>query len=676
MKLDQTIRRRLNSQPVVSLLGTLVLGVATTRCAVTERDFSDFDGGDLGGAGSGDGDGDGSGDGDGDGDGDIGDGDTGDGDGDGDTGDGDMGDGDGDGDISGTGGTTNDGCDPYFEREGGDPDADCVCIEGHTGTDCTDCDDGYQDNDDDGSCQPGCGDDTCSMNGTCDDGTGTPVCTCEGLNAGDDCSRCTSGYERVMSGDCVWVGGIIQNGTFVDESIWLQSGDADINTAVGAGRLSPDAQCTGGRLSQEIELPDFGAGPPLILNLTAWAPSGFDGSSVSARVGDIFYDLSVTFGTPADTSVPNNSFCIGPGSLGGTALFEITPGSLNPSCFYDSTLIDFIEIVQDLDGVCATNTEIQNTSFNDTSAWTLSGNASIVGGNLELDNPNQCAGIPTARQALAVPTTAQVPGSAISVTYETGDGGSCAGGTSCSDQLRVAFEHAGGLGRQDFGAFRNQTGAPVTSTTCVPLSWRGTNSVLVLRNERGGCTAAYTYDSEVESVEMVDIPECVLVSGIKDGGFEAAGDPTIAWTYNHVDLPAASDFVKVTDMTAPEGMSHLVFGMTTTCSYPTIRTDFITPAATAEEKAAVVFQYRLPTPSQSGVTFNVCTEAGCQPLPEVDDWTEQVVCIDPYEMGEGFMNFLEFQGSATNGGGSCQVAIPLQAVEIDDIRVTTHASCN
>ena len=71
---------------------------------------------------------------------------------------------------------------------------ECICDEGYAGAECGECDDGYQDNDDDGTCQESCAGNDCSGGGTCDDASGAAVCSCEGLRAGEQCERCTAGY--------------------------------------------------------------------------------------------------------------------------------------------------------------------------------------------------------------------------------------------------------------------------------------------------------------------------------------------------------------------------------------------------------------------------------------------------------------------------------------------------
>ena len=87
--------------------------------------------------------------------------------------------------------------------EGGS--AKCVCDEDHAGATCTDCQEDLQDNDGDGECAPTCGSAglACGPHGTCSDADGTAGCECAAGYAGDDCSACAAGLQdNDGDGDC------------------------------------------------------------------------------------------------------------------------------------------------------------------------------------------------------------------------------------------------------------------------------------------------------------------------------------------------------------------------------------------------------------------------------------------------------------------------------------------
>lgn len=80
----------------------------------------------------------------------------------------------------------------------------CACDEGYTGGACELCDDGYQDNDDDGLCAPACASDTCDAPHVCADASGAAACVCPEGYAGEDCETCAEGYFSDGNGGCAF----------------------------------------------------------------------------------------------------------------------------------------------------------------------------------------------------------------------------------------------------------------------------------------------------------------------------------------------------------------------------------------------------------------------------------------------------------------------------------------
>ena len=76
-------------------------------------------------------------------------------------------------------------------------EAACTCLQGHVGVECEACAGGWQDNDGDGSCQPGCvkaGVD-CGEHGTCSDAAGLSSCICAEGYTGAACETCALGWQ-------------------------------------------------------------------------------------------------------------------------------------------------------------------------------------------------------------------------------------------------------------------------------------------------------------------------------------------------------------------------------------------------------------------------------------------------------------------------------------------------
>ena len=132
----------------------------------------------------------------------------------------------------------------------------CVCDTGYAGNDCQSCDDGWQDNNGDGVCELDCATNDCSGHGSCDDGTGEPTCLCDPGFVGAECAECDEGLQDndddgVCEADC----GAVEctNGTCDDSSGLAECGcDAgfkgpDCDTlACGDGVLDDGEACDDG----------------------------------------------------------------------------------------------------------------------------------------------------------------------------------------------------------------------------------------------------------------------------------------------------------------------------------------------------------------------------------------------------------------------------------------------
>ena len=86
-------------------------------------------------------------------------------------------------------------CGDYGSCSDASGTAVCICDTGYTGANCSDCAPGYHDEGgdcvEDTTCQPN----SCNNHGTCDDTSGSPVCTCDTGYAGATCDQCDIGYQ-------------------------------------------------------------------------------------------------------------------------------------------------------------------------------------------------------------------------------------------------------------------------------------------------------------------------------------------------------------------------------------------------------------------------------------------------------------------------------------------------
>ncbi|MBX3131292.1 MAG: hypothetical protein KF718_31520 [Polyangiaceae bacterium] len=82
----------------------------------------------------------------------------------------------------------------------------CQCFPAYTGPTCAQCAEGYQDNDEDGTCAEACGHPSsnveCEAPLVCDDSTGTAACGCPSGTTGASCELCLPGHARRGDGFC------------------------------------------------------------------------------------------------------------------------------------------------------------------------------------------------------------------------------------------------------------------------------------------------------------------------------------------------------------------------------------------------------------------------------------------------------------------------------------------
>jgi beta-lactamase superfamily II metal-dependent hydrolase len=145
----------------------------------------------------------------------------------------------------------------------------CKCDEGYTGGSCQHCTNGYQDNDDNGSCRPTCAaaDLDCGDHGQCQDSSGTAACQCDLGYAGYECESCAAGFH--LEGD-----------QCVPDSAWCGNGRVDgyeecepLDDGACPGRCSAQCACpsVAPRDRLEIHMIDVGQADAILVI----SPDGF-----------------------------------------------------------------------------------------------------------------------------------------------------------------------------------------------------------------------------------------------------------------------------------------------------------------------------------------------------------------------------------------------------------------
>ncbi len=501
------------------------------------------------------------------------------------------------------------------------------------------------------------------------------MCACPGLRAGDECERCSKGFDLLSNESCAFIGGIVENGNFADDSAWTLTRDAEIKTTTKVGVITEDALCTGGNITQTVELPSATGTPPLVLRFKAWTNSS-DPTALAVRIGEVTHQAVLAGSAPAQA---NNVLCLGAGSLSGQRELSFGPGMLPGTCPDGDISVDDVEIVVDEDDTCASSDGIVAGAFDVSTGWELR-NATISGGQLHLAASNQCSlsdGLPRALQPIRVPTLEQNAGAAIALKYQTGDsnGTSVCGSGSCKEHVYVSFRSSSSSNPILIGDFQSESAT--AGVACIPPHLRGAAGVLQINVGRGfpssGCSAVYSYGSIVEDIAFIDEPACRVQDGIMDGTFEQNSAPNhlLGWKYT----TANSSFQKeLENASAPQGDNNMLFGNAEACLGASIQTPFVIPVTQGDRRAAVTFQYQMPTPSQEGLAFEVCTSLGCSALSPSSNFRKHVLCVDPYAIGGGLADELLLRPK-NDGTAVCDAGGTVNVIRADDIRVGTDPSC-
>lgn len=226
------------------------------------------------------------------------------------------------------------------------------------------------------------------------------------------------------------------------------------------------------------------------------------------------------------------------------------------------------------------------------------------------------------------------------------------------------------------GAFQSEN-ATTTGVACIPPHLRGAAGDLQINVGRGfpdsGCSAVYSYGSVVEDITLIDEPACRVENGIMDGGFEQDTAPNhlLGWTYQTNNSSFQKEHENVS---APQGTNNMLFGSDEACLGASIRTPFVIPVVEGDQRAAVTFQYQMPTPSKEGLAFEVCTSLGCSAIAPSSSFRKHVVCVDPFAIGGGLAEELVFR-PINEGVATCDAGGTVNVIRADDIQVGTDSSC-
>ncbi len=528
----------------------------------------------------------------------------------------------------------------------------------------------------DGVCDPSTSECVgCLTDSNCGDG----VCyqatqECVGCLSDEDCT--TGQYCDATTSECVDAKTDFADGGFMSGAPWDASGAATVDTGAtgnadaGVAYFTPTAVCEGGSVTQPLDLWFVSADGPHEVTLNVDVEEAVD-SFANERGA-----AAVTFGSFKQAlselyywgGFSAQSLCLGERAYQiGTAIgFS---GAASNECSYSSAPYDGVSPFA-IDNVaiaaapsCPAIGEVINGDFEagDT-GWT------------KYSNTNSSATIDTSSGDWAA--TLGVTNVCAS-SYLTGQLSPPLASTLPNPALELSVNGSVGY---ELGVSMNQfsaltelkgTGAEETTRICLAGWAQGISTDLrfYLTGGSGTCATANVQNFTLDDLSFVSAPECTGSEYLADGGFEVSTNAGFAsgWQFDSRanNMANANAVIEVNAGAANTGNASLSLTAAQRCSSASANATYLVPEAVGTNGPAIKFSYTFG--SGSITTARVANDV----LSPAASYTQHVTCIDPGLIGATQSLSVYLSG----GSGTCAETYTAENLRIDDIEVTTDASC-
>jgi len=507
---------------------------------------------------------------------------------------------------------------------------------------------------------------TCAAHEQCDDSSGPAKCTC------------AVGYSSASAGaPCAFSGGPLdptfQNmptaewknvgATTIDPTGMIGTGQLDL----GYGDMDHASICTThGKIHQSFDMPSVAlAEPPQLklsaaLNCTYCGEDDQSGGQLAVGFGEGFALASLSYSLQMFTEI---DVCLGERAYGtGVDLSFSSAYQDSQSIFCSDTAfelyIDHASIEPST--TCPAAGTVLNGNFEATGGWTAQGMASVkpnvgVGGSTAGQLVQMVSGDYAFLSGTMSSPYQSLPQAALTFTYNGTNG-------------LTMNAMIGSQGAVDTATVTG-TSTFETATICVPEWAKGIPNVLSFELANPGPTTGGS-NFVVDNITFSTDTRCPMVANIIDGGFERT-DPGSGWAiysdnaeYGYTEYTTASANVH-------GGTQALDISLDGPCAYPSAETTVTIPDPVGTAGPAVKFWYKTD-PYANGAEFSAYVGEQSVSLPAVSVWTQQTLCLDPWQPGRGAN--LELQGS-NSVGGTCATYFNAVNGYFDDVTVTTDATC-
>ena len=467
----------------------------------------------------------------------------------------------------------------------------------------------------------------------------------------------------------------VSDPSFATTTAW-SAGDEVVITP-GAATFSLPAICDHRSVTQTVPTPALSCARPLVMTVDVTL-NDLDRVNFVFGFGGRWY-------AQLFAGIPRWSFCLGASAFDGTQTLAFgsainqgvcpaEPGATN------SITIQRLSIAEDVQGTCPVPGIVSNGDFEHGEAsWTLlpgegvaelapgRGEGASVGARIATDRPCE---VPEIHGILSLPTSAMVPNPALRI-WSSGSSDAVASvrmGPRPPDYL---------LGETFLQGHDN----PSVANVCIPRWAQGTAQPLELAfaptEYTESCPTPRARELIFDGLSFVSDPACTADANLFDPGFEQVVTSSSAapfWALQRYTDNPRSDVQLVDDpTTAHTGRVAARFTGSTPCPVVSLSGGVTVPGADGASGPALKFWYDASATTHLALDVSLGALSAPVALATTTRWTQVTACLDPRLATRP--DLLTFSLVSADGGGTCSDAFPMETIQLDDVELTTDATC-
>jgi hypothetical protein len=469
----------------------------------------------------------------------------------------------------------------------------------------------------------------------------------------------------------------IRDPDFATTTAWTTLGSATITPS--SAHFTIATLCDHGGIEQTLPTPPLTCAQSLVMHM---------GLSLE-RSDRLNFAVGVNGGWTSPTLFDGSATtetCLGAAAFDGDARLFLGGGTNHQFCpalvGYEgpSLAIEHVSIDVDTSGACPVPGTVPDGDFEgDALSWSLKprlGTAEIAKGlgeggsfGAHLATDHLCED-PWIIGKMSLPTSAMVPNPALRVWSS--------GSSNATASVRIGPLLPAVLTGTTYIAGTNQAG---TTDICIPRWAQGTvqplELAIVATEYAETCDVERARDFAFDNFTFVSDPACETGAKVFDPGFEEvarAPGATPFWSLDRFDdEPNANVELKIDASAAHTGNVAALFTASTPCPHVGLSGSVTVPTPIGTAGAALKFWYQTSASMHAGLAVSLSALLAPVALPATTQWTQVTACLDGHLAGRP--DLLRFAVVSTDGGGICADTFPPETFALDDVELTTDASC-